>query len=185
MAAAVRTHGHGVQTRSPDELAVAVSLGIPAARIVLLDDGMTAAPIRCGVDAGVGRIVLACAEQVKVLASCAPRRQRILLDVRADAADAVCACRGLDLVGLHARLAPASELPDYLDVVAEMVAQMTWIRRHHDVIATRVSLAGGRLLGDTADFGDLRAFTAALEDAFDDACARFRFPRPALILTPW
>jgi diaminopimelate decarboxylase len=51
---------------------------------------------------------------------------------------------------------------------------------------TRVSLAGGDVLSGTkAEWGDLQALTAALEDAFDDACARFRFPRPALILTPW
>ncbi|BBZ30148.1 LysA protein [Mycolicibacterium madagascariense] len=185
MAAAVRTHGHGVEVRSLDQLAVATSLGIPASRIVLQDDGTTAAPIRRGVDAGVGRIVLACSEQVKVLASCAMRRQRIMLDVKADAVDAVLACTRLELVGLHARLAPAAGVPDYVDVVAEMVAHMAWIRRRHRLITTRVSLGGGRLLSDTAEPSELRDFDAALEDAFDDACARFRFPRPALILTPW
>jgi diaminopimelate decarboxylase len=188
--AAVMKHGLAVDVHSLDELAFAMSLGIPVARIVVHDDGRTAAPIRCGVDAGVGRFVMACSDQIKVLASCVQRQQRILLDVTTDdvddAVDAVFACRRLDLIGLHARLTPVSGLTGYVDVVAQMVARMAWIRRQHDVILTRVSLAGGDVLSGTAtQCGDLRALATALEHVFDDACARFRFPRPALILTPW
>ncbi|MDT5176620.1 MAG: hypothetical protein QOJ95_818, partial [Mycobacterium sp.] len=41
-----------------------------------------------------------------------------------------------------------------------------------------MSLAGGEVLsGTNPDWDDLRTLTAELEDAFDDACARFRFPR--------
>jgi hypothetical protein len=36
----------------------------------------------------------------------------------------------------------------------------------------------------TAATSVLRGLTADLEDAFDDAYARCRFPRPALILAP-
>ena len=185
MAAAVRAHGHGVQASSLAELDAAIALGVPAARIVLQDDGTTAAPIRRGVDFGVGRIVLACAEQVKVLAGCAAPGQRVLSEVGTDAADAVIACRRLDLVGLHARLASAAGVPDYVDAVARLVAEMAWIRRRHGAVLTRISLTGGHLLSDAVPWGDLHALDAALEDAFDDACARFRFPRPALVLTPW
>jgi diaminopimelate decarboxylase len=188
--AAVRKHGHTVDVHSLDELGFAISVGIPVARIVVHDDGRTAAPIRCGANAGVGRFVVACSEQIKVLARCVQRPQRILVDVTTDGADATVgaafAWRRLDLVGLHARLTPTSGLTEYVDVVAQMVARMAWIRRQHRVILTRVSLAGGDVLSGTkAEWGDLQALTTALEDAFDDACARFRFPRPALILTPW
>ncbi|MCW2516703.1 MAG: lysA [Mycobacterium sp.] len=187
--AAVVKHGHAVDVRSLDELDLAISLGIQVARIVVHDDGRTAAPIRCGVNAGVGLIVMARQEQIKLLANCVERPQRILVDITAGGADttigAVFACRRLDLVGLHARLAPGAGLTEYVDAVARMVAQMAWIRGHRDVILTRVSLEGGAVVArTTVDRDALRALSAALEDAFDDACARFRFPRPALILAP-
>jgi diaminopimelate decarboxylase len=183
-------HGHTVDVCTYGELDLALALGIPAARIVMHDDGRTAAPIRCAVNAGVGRLVIGCTEQVKVLASCVQRPQRILVDVTTDRADAavaaVFACRRLDLIGLHARLTPTADLADYAVSVAQMVIRMARIRRQHDVILTRVSLAGGDALsGATAGVDDLRTLAAALEDIVDDVCARVRFPRPALILTPW
>jgi diaminopimelate decarboxylase len=187
--AAVMKHSHAVDVRCLDELDLATSLGIQVARIVVHDDGRTAALIRCGVNAGVGRIVMARQEQIKVLANCVERPQRILVDITAGGADAtigaVFACRRLDLVGLHVRLAPGSGLTEYVDAVARLVAEMAWIRRHRDVILTRASLEGGAVVSrTTVDRDALRALSAALEDAFDDACARFRFPRPALILAP-
>ncbi|MDT5078213.1 MAG: hypothetical protein QOJ80_2850 [Mycobacterium sp.] len=184
----VRTRGHTVDVHSVDELVFATSLGIPASRLVLHDDGRTAAPLRCGMNAGVGRIVVGCPARIKVLASCARRPQRILLDVTAGGADAtvdaVFRCKRLDLIGMHTRLTAAAGVAEYVETVSQMVAQMAWTRRHHHVILTRVSLAGGEVLSrSNPDSDDLRTLTAELEDAFDDACARFRFPRPALIVT--
>ena len=100
VAAAVSKHGHTVDVHSYGELDFALSLGIPAARIVMHDDGRTAARIRCAVNAGVGRIVMASSGQVKVLASCVQRPQRVLADLTTDGAagDAVLACRRLDLI---------------------------------------------------------------------------------------
>ena len=190
VAAAVKKHGHTVDVHSYGELDFALSLGIPAARIVVHDDGRTAAPVRCAVNAGVGRIVIGCSGQVKVLASSVNRSQRVLIDVTTEGADAtvaaVFACRRLDLIGLHARLTPTADLVDYTVSVAQMVIRMARIRREHDVILSRVSLAGGDALsGATVGVGELRTLAAALDDIFDDVCARCRFPRPALILTPW
>jgi diaminopimelate decarboxylase len=191
-AMAVRKQGHAVDVRSYDELTLALSVDIPASRIVMHDDGITAAPIRCAVNAGVGRLVVACCHQVTVLASCAQRPQRVLVDVTTDCATAtataaaVCARRRLNLIGLHAGLTPTAHPTDYADVVEQMIGQMADIRREHDVILTRVSLAGGAALSSTpAGVGELRALAAALDDAVDEACARFRFPRPALVLAPW
>jgi diaminopimelate decarboxylase len=192
-AMAVRKKGHAVDVRSYDELTLALSVDIPASRIVMHDDGITAAPIRCAVNAGVGRLVVACCHQVTVLASCAQRPQRVLVDVTTDCATAtatattaVSARRRLNLIGLHAGLTPTADPTDYADVVEQMIGQMADIRREHDVILTRVSLAGGAALSSTpARVGELRALAAALDDALDEACARFRFPRPALILAPW
>jgi len=189
-AMAVRKQGHAVDVRSYDELTLALSVDIPASRIVMHDDGITAAPIRCAVNAGVGRLVVACCHQVAVLASCAQRPQRVLVDVTTDCAyataAAVSARRRLNLIGLHAGLTPTADSTDYADVVEQMIGQMADIRRERDVILTRVSLAGGAALSSTpAGVGELRTLAAALDDTLDEACARFRFPRPALILAPW
>jgi diaminopimelate decarboxylase len=189
-AVAVRKQGHAVDVRSNGELALALSVDIPASRIVMHDDGITAAPIRCAVNAGVGRLIIACCDQVTVLASCAKRPQRVLVDVTTDCAyataAAVCARRWLNLIGLHAGLTPTAGSTDCADVVVQMIGQMADIRREHNVILTRVSLSGGAALSSAPTrVGELRAVAAALDDALDDACARFRFPRPALTLAPW
>jgi diaminopimelate decarboxylase len=189
VATSVRKRGHSVDVRSGDELTSVMLAGVPAPRIVMHDDGITAAPIRCAVNAGVGRLILGCCQQVGVLAACTGRPQRVLVDVMTDCASdtiaAVLARPRLDLIGLHARLTPEAHPTAYADAVAQMIAQMAHIRREQDVILTRVSLAGGDVLSDrTAATGVLRGLAAELEDAFDDACARYRFPRPALILAP-
>jgi diaminopimelate decarboxylase len=190
VAAIVNKRGHRVDVGTYDELTFALSAGVPPARIVMHDDQVTAAPIRCGVNAHVGQLVIGCSQQIKVLASCAQRPPRILLDMGGDCADdavtAVFAHRRLDLIGLHATLTRATRCADYTEVVAAIIATMARIRRQRNAILTRVSLAGGDILsGATTGPDDLRVLAAALEDTFDDACARFRYPRPALILAPW
>lgn len=188
VAAVMKKRGHSVDVHSCDELSFVLAAGIPAPRIVMHDNGITAAPIRRAVNAGVGRFIIGCPQQLNVLAACARGPQRVLVDVSSGSIDAVAAVFArprLDLIGLHARLAPEATQTAYADTAARMIAQMADIRREHHVIGTRVSLAGGGVLSDDAVAPSaLRGLAADLEDAFDDACARFRFPRPALILAP-
>jgi hypothetical protein len=67
-----------------------------------------------------------------------------------------------------------------------MIGDMARIRRQYNVILTRISLAGGDVrAGADPGLDELRTRAAALEDTVDDACAQYRFPRPALILAPW
>ncbi len=107
-------------------------------------------------------------------------------DCADDAVTAVFAHPRLDLIGLHATLTRATRCADYTEMVAAIIATMAQIRREQNTILTRVSLAGGDVLsGATTGPDDLSGLAAALEDTFDDVCARFRFPRPALILAPW
>jgi diaminopimelate decarboxylase len=189
-AAWVKKRGHAVDAHSCEELALAVSVGIRPARIILHDDGVTAAPLRCAVNVGAGRFIIGCPQQVAVLSSCARQPQRVLIDVTAghaeDAVHAVVARRRLNLIGLHARVAPETDQADrYAELVEQMIAQMAQIRRDHDILLTRVSLAGGDALSAGAALpGRLRVLAAAIEDAFDAACARYYFPRPALVLAP-
>jgi diaminopimelate decarboxylase len=184
---AVKKRGQAVAVYSCGELDFVLSAGIRASRIVMHDDGITAAPIRRAFNAGVGRLVLGCRQQVPVMAACAGRPPQVLVDVTTDCADrtiaAVLARPAFDLIGLHAALAPDARLDAYADTAAQMIAQMAHVRREHGIIMTRVSLAGGEVLSDgTAAVGLLRRTSAELEYAFDEGCARYRFPRPALIL---
>ena len=107
-------------------------------------------------------------------------------DQARDAVNVVLARNRLNLIGLHFRLVPeAAQIARYADVVGRMIAQMAQIRRDYGVILTRVSLAGGNgLSGRTPGAIDLPELAAAIEDAFDHDCARYRFPRPALVLAP-
>ena len=174
VADAVRDRGQLVDVRSRAELAFVTVLGVPASRLVVHDDGVTAAPLRCAARVGVGRVVLGCPQQVPVLAQAvARRRQPVLVDTTTALADCTAAAAAaeprLDLVGLH----------------AELIARMAHVRHHWGVILVRVSLSGGSVLCDPdAPVGALHRLAAGLEDAFDDACARARFPRPALTLAP-
>ena len=106
----VKKHGYAIDVRSSDELTLAISAGIPPARIVMHDSGATAGPIRRAVNVGVGRFVIGSSQQIAVLASCAQRPQRVLIDVTTDqahdAVNAVLARNRLNLIGLHFRLVP-------------------------------------------------------------------------------
>jgi diaminopimelate decarboxylase len=55
-----------------------------------------------------------------------------------------------------------------------MVALMAAARRESSVICTRLHL--------TAD-GEPREVGRAIEEALDESCARYRFPRPAVALS--
>ncbi|GAB7069401.1 hypothetical protein [Mycolicibacterium hodleri] len=189
VAEAVKKRGHSVDARSCEELVLALATGIPAQRIVMHDDGITAAPIRRAVNAGVGRLVLTCCRQVGVLEACVGRPPRVMLDVTTDcvddAVDAVLARPRIDLIGFQARLRRDACRSAYAETAVEMISRMAHVRRERGVILTRISMSGGAILSDrTTAPCVLRELAAELDDAFDDACARYHFPRPALTLAP-
>lgn len=179
----VRRHGVCVDVSSAEELELAVAKGISPRRLVMHRADATARPIRLAVNAGAGRFVVDSAQQVAVLAESARRTQPLLVDVTGRPADAlaadVVAHPRLDLIGLHCRLGGVDREPAG-EILREMIAQMSWIRHQHGVILTRVSLADAAEL--CCDRSYLRDVSAALDDALDDACARFRYPRPAIVL---
>jgi diaminopimelate decarboxylase len=87
----------------------------------------------------------------------------------------------LDLIGLHCRLGEAGR-DAAGDGVQEMIAQMSWIRCKYDVILTRVSIAEFHAAEAGCDRSYLRVVSEDLDEAIDDACARYRYPRPALVI---
>ena len=181
----VKRHGVSVDVTTADELEVAVAEGISPPRLVMHCVDATARPIRLAVNAGVGRFVVHSGQQIGLLASCAQRPQRLLIDVTNRTADAlaaeIMASQRLDLIGLHCRLGDADR-ETAGDRVKEMIAQMSWIRGKHDVILTRVSLAEFHAAEAGCDRSYLRGVSDDLDEAIDDACARYRYPRPALVV---
>jgi diaminopimelate decarboxylase len=183
----VRRRGLAVDVCTTEELDYAMLAGVHPVRIIMHRDGPSAAPIRRAVNAGVGRFVIGSTQQVAVLASCTSGPQRVLIDVTTDPADelvaAVFSQRRLNLVGLHYQLGgPSVGIADYAQVVERMIAQMAQIRRRYGVILTRLSVAGGDVLCN--EVAGPRRVAEAIEDALDDGCARWRFPRPLLGLSP-
>ncbi len=122
-------------------------------------------------------------QQVAVLSRSAARTQRLLVDVTVQSADVlaaeIMARPRLDLIGLHCRVGDRDREPTG-EIVREMIAQMSWIRHRHAVVLTRISLAGAAEL--CCDRRYLRDVSEELDEALDDACARFRYPRPALVV---
>ena len=182
VAAWVVRHGVGVGVTTVDELDGVLAAGVSPLRIVM--HGGSPSATRRAVDAGVGKFAVDSGQDVALLAG-ARRIQRVLIDVTDGSVDDLAADvmsgNRLDLIGLHCRLGdPGDETA--VEIVRGMVGQMSRVRRNYGVILTRLSLAG--LVAISGERRDLRRVADMLDDAVEDGCARHRYPRPALVLTP-
>lgn len=178
----VRRHGVTVAAYTSSELALAISVGIRPARLVMHGDRGQWGPIRCAVEASVRQFVVDSCEQLPVLEHYARRCQQVLIDVGTAhvhaAIAAVCASDRLDLVGLHCRMDPQLTAPHrYSAAIHATIDEMARIRQDRGIITSRLSLAGPLGLAP-------EAIVAVIEEAIDDGCARWSFPRPAVALTP-
>ncbi|MGW0181370.1 diaminopimelate decarboxylase [Nocardia sp. NPDC003345] len=93
----------------------------------------------------------------------------------------------LDLVGLHCHLGSQIHDPDhYGEAVRRLVGEMSWIRHEYGRILTELDLGGGHAVAYRPGDAELNLAELAdiLDDAFDAACARHRFPRPTAALEP-
>lgn len=175
----VRRRGLGVDVSSASELSLALDAGLPAARVAALCADVEA--VEAAVAAGVGRFVIDEWSKVMLLAGRPAARHRVVVDVTSASGErlaaSVVSLGRLDVVGLRCSVSE----DDAEDAVHRMVEQMARLRRRHEVILTRVCLSGyGR--GD-ADPQELRRGVLGLQLAVEEACARLRYPRPALVLS--
>ena len=181
VAAWIARHGVGVDVTTVDELDSALSAGVTPLRIVM--HGGSPSAVRRAADAEVDKFVVDSVEQVALLDN-APRIQRVLIDVTDESVDDMAAdvmsSNRLDLIGLHCRLDADDDTA--AAIVRGMVGQMSRVRRKYGVILTRLSLGG--LVATPGERRDLRRVVDMLDDAVEDGCARHRYPRPALVLTP-
>ena len=181
----IRRHGVTVDVTSADDLDRAMAAGIDPMHMVMHSGD--AASIRSGVNAGAARFVVGSSMQIANVAASAERAQRVVVDATDHAGGAlasdVLTHPELELIGLHCNLDDPDDAIGAIKL-REMVAEMSRIRREHNVLLARVSLAG-------LDVGDrwlepriLRRVAEAIGEVIGDACARHRYPRPALTVSP-
>jgi Pyridoxal-dependent decarboxylase, pyridoxal binding domain len=172
-----------VGVRGDQDLDLAVSAGVPAARMVFHCAGAATGTVWNAVAVGVGRFIVGTERQMMLVSACAPERESVLVDVtgRRQAGDlltAVLADEGLELIGLHLGL----DNGDRADQVKYAIEQMARFSREHVVAMSRLSLAVSEPL--SASPQARAALVAAVDDAIDSTCRRLRFARPALIVSP-
>ncbi|WP_239591395.1 hypothetical protein [Mycolicibacterium tusciae] len=181
----IRRHRLAVDVTSGPELAQAVVAGTEPGRVVVHSRDGVGELTRRAVGIEAARLVVSSSRHVSRLAAHTGTRQLILIDASTEdvgrVASDVLAHKELDLVGLHCRL-------DTGDVVGALtlsraIGEMSWIRRRYGVLVTQISLAGLDV-GDHCERWVLRRVAGAISEVIDDACARHRFPRPALTLAP-
>lgn len=182
-----------VEAHTSGGLGIAIQAGVAPARITMCCDTLTESEVRCVVGLNVGRLGVSSAEQIDVVASCsdARRPQNLLLRMTrgemglplagsaADAAiDAALGDVGLRLIGLESCVDATAA---YAEVVDQLIGQMEHVRRSHGVVLDYLGLTAFEDFGAQAVLSEV---ATTIDDALDDACARFRFPRPLVVFSP-
>ena len=177
----IRRKRVGVDVATVRDWGQAVAAEVQPARVVA--SCAEASVLREAASAGVGRFVVDDGAQLEALAECVRGTPRVLIDVTGPSPRALLgqamAHEQLDVIGLYRRLEVAGSGPAR-DALWEMFGQMAWVRRRYGVILTRACLSG---FDCPTGRPDLRRSWAELESTVDDACAWYRYPRPALVLS--
>jgi diaminopimelate decarboxylase len=182
MAGWMRREGVTVDVTSVDELDWALIAGIHPSHIVMhrIDEavGLTA------LDFGVGRVIADSAEQMAVLRACATGRQAVLLDVTDACLDRpLMVDRRVKFHGLHYR-ADGADLTGVAEIIVAMIAEMAGISRRFGGVLSRLSLGDVGLTDGEVDPRSLRRVAQTINAVVEEACIRFRYPRPALTVSP-
>lgn len=179
VAAWVRAHGVTVYAGDGAELELAGQCGVRPAQLVLRC-GRTADPIVGALDLGVNRFVVSCERNVDVLMSCAHHDTYVHVD---DECPAVAGKGCLDVIGLHCDVEASGPL-DWGAATGRLLGRIASMRDGGSAL-TRISLTGGPVaLWIGGDKAELRAIAAAVDDAIDEGCARWRLPRPSVTFAP-
>ena len=179
VAAWVRAHGVTVYAGDGDELELAGQCGVRPAQLVLRC-GQTAEPIVGALDLGVSRFVVSCEQHVDVLMSCAHHGTYVHID---DGCPAVVGEGCLDVIGLHCDVEASGPL-DWGAATGRLLGRIASMRDGGSAL-TRISLTGGPVaLWIGGDKAELRSIAAAVDDAIDEGCARWRLPRPSVTFAP-
>ncbi|MDG4665929.1 hypothetical protein [Mycobacterium sp. 236(2023)] len=180
VAAWVRNHGLAVTVCGEEELDLVQASGIRPIHVVMRC-GLATGTVRRAAALGVVRFVVSSDRHVDVLAGCAQPTKHVYLD---DRGPAVLGERRLDVVGMHCDVDASRGYPEWGVAAERLLSRMALIQTW-GMTLTRISLSGGSaatwLAGDTRE---LKAISTAVDDALDAGCARWRLPRPAVVLAP-
>ena len=169
-----------VDVASADELDWAVIAGIHPSHIVMhgLDEAAGLIAL------GVGRVIVESAEQMAMLRSCATGPQAVLVDVTDACLDRpLMVDRRVQFHGLHYR-ADGADLTGVADIIVVLIAEMAGITRKFGGVLSRLSVGGVDLTAGEIDPRSLRRVAQMIDEVVEEACIRFRYPRPALTLSP-
>lgn len=179
VAAWVRAHGVTVYADDGAELGLAGRCGVRPAEVVLRCGG-TAESIVGALDLGVSRFLVSCEQHVAVLTACARHDTYVHVD---DECPAVVGHGCLDVIGLHCQIAARG--PQDWGAAAERLLSRIAALRTDGSTLTRISLTGGPMaIWIDGDKAELKAIAAAVDEAIDEGCARWRLPRPSVTFAP-
>lgn len=184
----VRAHGVTVHVRGVDELVLVHNSGV-APEQVAWQCASTAVSISGALAGGVTRFVACNERHLEALATLSGGAASVHLDLGCDVGGALPVdVVGTHVVGIHV-VGIHCEVPDSVPVqwavtAGRLLGRMAQLRGQ-GVHVTRISLIGGSASAWLhADRRLLTSFAAAVDDAIDDGCGRWRLPRPAVTLGP-
>ncbi|MCV7063235.1 hypothetical protein [Mycolicibacterium vaccae] len=180
VAACVCARGLTVTVCGERELMLAQTTGVRP-RQVVLRCGRDPAMIRRAVALGVARFVVSADRHVDLLAAGPPPDKHVFLD---ELSPVDVGSRRVEVVGMHCDIGTSPAPGQWGAAVERLLGRLASMRGRGPLLG-RISLSGGSsetwLGGHTPQ---LRRMAAEVEDALDDGCARWRLPRPAMVLTP-
>jgi hypothetical protein len=180
VAAWVRAQGIAVIACDDDDLDRAEAGGVRPIHVVLRCCPTTRT-IRRAAALGVARYVVSTDRHVDVLSGCTAPAKHVYLD---EQGPVVLGERRLDVVGMHCDVDGSGGPPQWGAATERLLSRMA-LMRECGLTPTRISLAGGSaatwLSGDAYE---LAAIAAAVDEALDGGCARWRLPRPAVAMAP-
>lgn len=173
----IRDRGCEVDARSPQGISFAMSAGIAPARVMFQCGNATGRTIHDAINLGIGQYIVDSESAVAMLGACADQSQHVLVDVTCSQGNelvaAVLAEKHLALTGYH------SEADNPEDSVLRMMKHMADVHCRRGLLLTRIGVAVRGVQSASPE-----AVAAAIEDAVEEGCARFRLPRPALTVFP-
>ncbi|UZG55251.1 type III PLP-dependent enzyme domain-containing protein [Rhodococcus opacus] len=210
----VRTEGRWIDASARGDPTTALATGVDPSRIIVRAEAIPEAELRAALSVRIGHVVLGSLGEITRLAALLERPQRVVLGISPDidtlgrpiasdegtaqglsvktgAADTAISLvlhqRLLDLVGLQCSVGSAAgNLARDRAAVNCIVGLMNQVQTEHGVVLTELDLAEGRTPPPNAnpDRLDLRELAEAIDDAVEESCAEFRFPRPRIVLEP-
>jgi hypothetical protein len=185
VAAWICRHRVTVDVSTNAELDWAAAAGILPAQIVVHAQDASARATCRAANARAARFVVGSSEQIEALADATDERTQVVIDSTDDAvgglASEVLAHRQLELIGMHCRLSADDTIGSLS--LRRTIAEMAWVRRRYGVLLTRVSVADLDV-GDRCEPWIIGRIAEAIHEVIGDACARHRYPRPALTVAP-